>query len=445
MSERIKIQKNITSFQIIILGFIGVILAGAIILMLPVSSKSGTFTPFDKTLFTATSAVCVTGLAVVDTASYWSYFGQAVILLLIQVGGLGVVTVALFFSIIVGKKISLKERATMQSAMSLPHVGGMVRLTRFIFITTFIVESIGAIFLVPFFYPKYGLKGIWMSVFHSISAFCNAGFDLMGESEGQFSSLTFAASSPYLSVVIAALIIVGGLGFFTWSDVTSKRTNFKEYQMQTKMILITTAVLIVVPMLCFFIFEFNEGALTERVCKAFFQAVTPRTAGFNTADISLMSDRGRIIIMMLMLIGGAPGSTAGGVKTTTAALLFANIIAVFKKKQNVNCFGRRIEDSVVKNASAIVLMYVVMAFTAAVLISMRENLSMSLCLFETVSAIGTVGLTLGITPELSVFSHMILIILMFMGRVGGLTLVYAALSNKETVSLKYPEGNIMIG
>lgn len=445
MSKHIWFQNKLSSFQIIILGFAGVIVLGALLLMLPISTQNGAVTPFSKTLFTATSAVCVTGLVVFDTASYWSGFGQLIILIMIQIGGLGVISVASFLSMLAGRKISLMQRQTMQNALSAPQMGGIVKLTRFIFLVSFAIEGIGALLLMPVFMTKYGIRGIWMAVFHSVSAFCNAGFDLMGNQTGQYSSLTSFAGSGYVTLVICLLIMIGGIGFLTWKDIAVKKTRFKEYSMQTKVILVTTAILIVIPAVFFFFSDFAKEPLKDRICMSVFQAVTPRTAGFNTADLNKMSDAGRSVMMLLMLIGGSPGSTAGGMKTTTIAVLFANAIAVFRKRQNANCYGRRIDDSTVKNASAILFMYVFFSMLSAIIISITDGIPMQMGMFETFSAIGTVGLTLGITPTLSAVSRFVLILLMFFGRVGGLTIIYAAFSQKDASTLKYPMENITVG
>ena len=445
MSKHIWFQNKLSSFQIIILGFAGVIVLGALLLMLPISTQNGAITPFSKTLFTATSAVCVTGLVVFDTASYWSGFGQLIILIMIQIGGLGVISVASFLSMLAGRKISLMQRQTMQNALSAPQMGGIVKLTRFIFLVSFAIEGIGALLLMPVFMTRYGIRGIWMAVFHSVSAFCNAGFDLMGNQTGQYSSLTSFAGSGYVTLVICLLIMIGGIGFLTWKDIAVKKTRFKEYSMQTKVILVTTAILIVIPAVFFFFSDFAKEPLNDRICMSVFQAVTPRTAGFNTADLNKMSDAGRSVMMLLMLIGGSPGSTAGGMKTTTIAVLFANAIAVFRKRQNANCYGRRIDDSTVKNASAILFMYVFFSMLSAIIISITDGIPMQMGMFETFSAIGTVGLTLGITPTLSAVSRFVLILLMFFGRVGGLTIIYAAFSQKDASTLKYPMENITVG
>ncbi|MCR4996071.1 MAG: Trk family potassium uptake protein [Butyrivibrio sp.] len=445
MSGFQRLKNSLSSFQIIIFGFISVIMIGTILLMLPFSSRAGVVTSFENSLFTAVSAVCVTGLVVVDTASYWSFFGQFVIIGLIQIGGLGVITVASLMTMLAGRKIGLMQRQTMQNAISAPQVGGIVKLTRFIIKISFIVELMGAVLLMPVFVPEYGLKGVWMSVFHSVSAFCNAGFDLMGDKSGKFSSLTSFSGNIYLGIVIALLIIVGGIGFITWQDIGEKKASFKEYRMQTKVILVTTAILVFVPTVIFYFTEFSGLPAGERFITSFFQAVTPRTAGFNTADLTKMTDVGQGMIMVLMLIGGSPGSTAGGMKTTTVAILYANTIAVFGNKSSANIFGRRIEDDVVKSASTILFMYVTFAMSAAAVISLIEGIPMETSLFETFSAIATVGLTLGVTPSLSVFSHLILVLLMFFGRVGGLTIIFAAFSNKDKSILKYPTESIIAG
>ena len=439
------VKERLTSFQIIILGFAGVIFLGALLLMLPLSSRKGVVTGFGDALFTSVSAVCVTGLVVVDTASYWSLVGQIVIMALIQVGGLGVITVASLLVMLAGRKISIMQRQTMQNAISAPQVGGIVKLTRFIIKNSVRIEVIGMLLLLPVFVPKYGLKGIWMSLFHSVSAFCNAGFDLMGDKTGKFSSLTGFSENGYLSFVISVLIIAGGIGFATWKDVITRKTDVRGYKMQTKVILVTTLILIILPSVIFFFTEYREAPVSERIYMSVFQAVTPRTAGFNTADLTKMTDAGKSIMMILMLIGGSPGSTAGGMKTTTVAILFANAIAVFGSKPNANMFGRRIEDDVVKNASTILFMYATLAMGAAIIMSLVESLPMETCMFETFSAIGTVGLTLGITPALSAGSHIMLMLLMFFGRVGGLTIIYAAFSHKNKSNLRYPTENIMAG
>ena len=438
-------KNNKSPFRISIFGFLLVILVGSLLLMLPISTKAGICTPFLDALFTSTSAVCVTGLVIHDTATYWSNFGQSVIILLIQIGGLGVVTVAGAFAILSGRKIGLMQRSTMQEAIAAPNVGGIVRLTGFILKTALAVELLGAALLFPVFFREFGLlKGAWYSLFHSISAFCNAGFDLMGV-KTPFSSLTDYASNPVISIVIALLIVIGGIGFLTWEDIRANWIHFHKYRMQSKVILTVTGTLILVPAVYFFFFEFSEAPLGERLLLSFFQAVTPRTAGFNTADLTAMSETGQSITTILMLIGGSPGSTAGGMKTTTLAVLLASSLAVFRRRENPHFFNRRVSNETVSQAATVLMMYLILFLTGGLVISKVENLPILTCLFETASAIGTVGLSLGITPQLNWISHLILIGLMFFGRVGGLTLIFAALSNFQGNSARLPQERITVG
>ena len=413
--------------------------------MLPVSSKAGIITPFNEALFTSTSAVCVTGLVVQDTATYWSWFGQGIILVLIQIGGLGVITIAVSFALLSGRKISLMQRSVMQEAISAPKVGGIVRLTGFVLKGTFLVEFTAAFIMMPVFVKDFGAKGIWMAIFHSISAFCNAGFDLMGTENAKYASLTSYISHPLINITIMLLIIIGGIGFLTWEDILKNKYRIKSYRMQTKVILTTSLLLILFPAFFFFFRDFADMPMKERIFSSLFQAVTPRTAGFNTTDLTMMTEDGLGIVIALMLVGGSPGSTAGGMKTTTLAVLIANALACFRRKEDAQMFGRRIENSTIKNAATIFMMYIVFFFGGAIVISAVEDLSFSTCLFETASAIGTVGLTLGITPGLGVISQIILMILMFLGRVGGLTLIYAALSGSGKKISKLPQEKMTVG
>lgn len=441
----ITIKKRLSSSQIIILGFAGVILFGSILLTLPFSTRDGHGALFSDALFTATSAVCVTGLVVQDTATYWSTFGQAVIIALIQIGGMGVVTVAIAISSFSGRQISLKQRSTMQEAISAHKVGGIVRLTGFIIKMTIIFELLGAVIMAPTFCKEFGvLKGIWYAVFHSISAFCNAGFDLMG-AKTPYSSLTYFVDNPVINFVIMSLIIIGGIGFMTWDDIKVNKHHVRKYRMQSKVILITTVLLISLPALYFFLFEFGDKPMGERIWSSLFQSVTPRTAGFNTADLTLISETGTAITTMLMLIGGSPGSTAGGMKTTTLAVLFSTAISVFRRREHTHFFGRRVNDDTIRNAATILMMYVILFLTGGFLISRIESLPLLTCLYETASAIGTVGLTLGITPDLGIASQIILIVLMYIGRVGGLTLIFSALSGNQGNTARPPQEKITVG
>lgn len=444
MSRFIHKKRRLTSYQIIILGFSDVILLGTALLMIPFSTRDRVGTSFLDALFTSTSAVCVTGLVVHDTAIHWSTFGQLVIMLLIQIGGMGVITVAASLTMISGRKISLMQRSTMQEAVSAPKVGGIVRLTNFIVKTTLLFELLGALLMAPVFYRDFGARGFWMALFHSVSAFCNAGFDLMGTKE-KFSSLTAYVGEPLINLTIMLLIIIGGIGFLTWDDIRRNKLRLHKYKMQSKVILCTTAVLLAFPAIYFYFCEFASLRPEDRILSSLFQAVTPRTAGFNTVDLTGMSEAGQAVITVLMLIGGSPGSTAGGMKTTTVAVLFATAISTFSRKEDTHFFGRRIHDGVVKNAATILLMYLSLFFFGGLAISVIEELPMGACLFETASAVGTVGLSMGITPGLGGVSRLILILLMFFGRVGGLTLIFAALSGVQKTAAKLPQEKITVG
>lgn len=443
--KREKTHRHITSFQIIIVGFLAIILLGSLLLMLPFATKSRESATFADALFTATSATCVTGLVVQDTATYWSLFGQVVILILIQIGGIGIVTVAVSVATFAGRKIGLMQRSTLQESISAHHVGGIVRMTKLILAVTFFVELLGAVALFPVFCRDFGAwKGIWYALFHSVSAFCNAGFDLMGGRE-QFSSMTAYAAHPVINLTLMLLIITGGLGFLTWEDIKTHKWRFRKYRMQSKVILTVTGLLIFLPALYLFFGEFSALPLPERIWGSLFQSVTTRTAGFNTVDLTILSENGQLLFLVLMLIGGSPGSTAGGMKTTTIAVLFAAAISVFGKKKHTQVFRRRIADDTVKHAATVFLMYIVLFLASGAVICRVEGISLLSALFETASAIGTVGVTLGLTPGLGHLSRAILILLMFFGRVGGLTVIFAALSGADTNDSQYPQEKITVG
>ena len=413
--------------------------------MLPVSSRRDVPTSFGDALFTATSATCVTGLVVQDTATHWSAFGQFVILALIQTGGLGIIMAAAGFSLIAGRKITLRERSMMREAIATQHVGGIVRLATFVFTVTIAVELLGAVLMAPSFCAEYGLRGIWIALFLSISAFCNAGFDILGKSDTLFPSLSEYATSPIISLTICALIVIGGIGFITWSDITNNKLRFKRYSLQSKIILVMSLILIVLPALCFFLYEYKRLPIAERLLVSIFQSITPRTAGFNVEDMSVMTEPGKALTIILMLIGGAPGSTAGGIKVTTLAVLLANLMAISLRHGEVDMFGRRIEDDAIKQAGAVMLLHVGLSLLGATALCLIEGLPYLDCLFECVSAIGTVGMTVGITPRLQVASRIILIVFMFVGRVGSLTLIYAATKTPRKSHAKLPHEHVTVG
>ena len=441
---RSRFNDNMTAFRIILLGFSALIFLGGVLLCLPVSS-SGSPVPFIDALFTSASATCVTGLVIHDTGTCWSLFGRSVILLLIQTGGLGIITIAGAFFLISGKKIGVRKRTIMQEAVSAPQLQGIVGLIRFILIRTLLIEACGAVLLMPVFLRRSGFwKSLGFSIFHSISAFCNAGFDLMG-SEAPFSSLTAFRADITVNLVICALIIIGGIGFLTWRDLHEHKFRFQRYTLQTKLVLVTTAVLIVFPFLFFFLFEFKDLGMKERILCSLFQAVTPRTAGFNTADIGQMSEAGQFITIILMMIGGASCSTAGGIKIVSVSVLIISSVSFMRRRKSTSCFGRRLSEDDLHTAVSVMAAYLILLLAGTVLISMIENTSVLKAMFECASALGTVGLTTGITPSLAAASKIILILFMFFGRVGGLTIAYSLVAPESVSSGRYPAEKLIIG
>lgn len=445
-----KIKRQLSSMQVIALGFFLIIFIGSLILSLPISSRTKEFTPFVNALFTATSATCVTGLIAYDTYTHWSLFGQVVIITLIQIGGIGFMSIAISFSILRGKKIGLKDRNLMQEAIAAPQLGGIVKLTRLVILGTFFFELCGAVVLAFRFCPEMGLvEGIYNAVFHSISSFCNAGFDLMGK-YGPYSSLTRYKGDILINVVVMLLIILGGIGFFVWQDIYRNKFHIHKYKLHTKIVIGTTLSLILIPTLIIFFIEFSGGAfstftLKEAIFSSFFQVISPRTAGYNTVDLTLLHDASIFIIIVLMLIGGSSGSTAGGIKTTTFAILMLSVLSVYRKKESIQCFKRRIDNDVLKKACAILMTYLALAMFAICSISLIETLPLKAIVFDVFSAINTVGLTLGITPELSDLSKIILMFLMYFGRVGCLTMILAFSDSHESVPAQFPLEKVTIG
>ncbi len=441
---------RITPAQIIILGFLFLIAVGTALLMLPVSTSGPGGASFLDALFTATSATCVTGLVVQDTALYWSPFGQAVLLVLIQIGGMGVVTMAVAIFIFTGRHISLKQRWVMQESISAPQVGGIVRQTRFILKTALAMEAAGAALLALRFCPQMGVKGIWYAVFHSISAFCNAGFDLMGVRSGPCSSLTSYTADSLVNIAIILLIVLGGIGFMTWQDFREHKWHLRAMRLQTKVVLSTTVILLAVGFLYFFLYEFRQPqwqslGTGERFWAALFQTVTPRTAGFNTVDLSQMTPPSQLVTILLMLVGGSPGSTAGGFKTTTLAVLLLTTAAVFRRRDTAHCFGRRLQDEAVHSAMALFVIYLLLAVTGGILICCIDGIPLMGALFESSSAVATVGLSLGYTAGLSAASRLILIFLMYFGRVGGLTVIYAVTVKGTGKVSQFPQERLTVG
>jgi len=445
MGEKGHRHFRLSGSQTILLGFVLLIIIGALLLMLPISTRTGEWTGITDAFFTATSASCVTGLVVYDTWTHWSWFGQLVILSLIQIGGMGVVTITTVVSRIVGKRLGLQARATMQEAVSAPNLGEIMKYTRFIFIGCILFEALGAIAMSPVFVAEHGLaKGIWLSIFTSISAFCNAGFDLNG-SYGEFSSMMPYMDHPVIVITLVFLILTGGLGFLTWMDIRKNGLKFYKYSTQSKIIIVMEIFLVLIPMLYLWFGEYSDLPLNQRFLASLFQAVTPRTAGFNTTDYNSFSGTGIVMTIILMLIGGAPGSTAGGMKITTIAILFFTMLSVFKREKSAAVFRRRITPEAVAGAVAVFMLDVMLTIFGAMCISKIENIDFMKTLFESASAVATVGLSMGITSSLCKISKVILILLMYTGRVGGLTLVFAAISRKSLDNKHYPADNIAVG
>lgn len=434
--------------QILALGFILVILIGALLLTLPIATTSGESTNFLDALFTSTSAVCVTGLIVVDTGTYWNMFGQTVIMILIEIGGLGFMSFTTLIAIILGKKITLRERLILQDAMNTFNIQGLVKMVKYVLVFTVSVQFFGALLLSTQFVPQYGIaKGVFYSIFHSISAFCNAGFDILGN----FSSLTSYNSNVVVIMVISALIIIGGLGFTVWSELYNSK-SLRKVSLHSKMVILMTTILVLGGTVLMFLFEHNNVntisnmSFIDKVMNSFFASVTPRTAGFNSIPTDGMTTAGQFLTIILMFIGGSPGSTAGGIKTTTIGILIVTVICVIRGREDSEVFKRRFNKDLVYRAFTLLFIGVGLVIVVTMLLSYTEKGASFMALFyETVSAFGTAGLSLGLTSELSSVGRVLIIIMMYLGRVGPLTVVLSITKKKVSSGVKYPEGKILIG
>lgn len=435
--------------QIIALGFFLIIMTGTLLLMLPISSRAGTWTGFWDSLFTATSATCVTGLVMVDTYVHWNLFGQLVILTMIQIGGLGFMTVGVLFSLVIHRKIGLRERGVLSESVNAIQIGGIVHLVKKILMGTLIIEGTGALLLSIRFCGELGFaRGIYYGIFHSISAFCNAGFDLMGY-QGEFSSLVNYSGDWLVNLTIMSLVIIGGIGFLVWDDLTQKKFRFRKYRVHTKIVLITTFILVFGGALLFYLFESGNLARGmgpgETFLTCMFDSVTPRTAGFNTTDIAQLSDSSKLLSIILMFIGGSPGSTAGGIKTTTFVVFLLYVRANIKRTRGVNIFRRRIDEDAIKKASAVACTNLVLALSAALLICGVQGMDLRDVLLETFSAISTVGMSTGITRDFVTVSKAAVIVLMYCGRVGSLSMALSFTEKKKMSPVELPEEKILIG
>ena len=431
--------------RVLALGFGALILIGAILLNLPIASQDGQSIGFINSLFTSASAVCVTGLVVVNTAEHWTLFGQIVIIILIQMGGLGFMTMATIVAMLMGKKITLKERLVIKEQLNQDTMSGLVRLTRYVIFSTLLIEFIGVILLSIRFIPEYGtVKGLWFSIFHSISAFCNAGFDIIGNSIVPF------AGDYLINFTIASLIIIGGLGFTVYIDISQKK-SFKRLHLHSKLVITITLILIVTGMFLILIVERdNPDTLAnlstgDKFLAAFFQSVISRTAGFNSIDISKLYDTTGFILIILMFIGGSPGSTAGGIKTTTFGTIILTTIGVVRGNKDVSVFNRRINQDIINRALAISTIGLALVMIVSLVLTLTESGNFLDLLFETTSAFGTVGLTRGITPSLSNIGKVIISITMYLGRVGPLTMAFAFSQKQKQPLYRHCEGNIIVG
>lgn len=443
------ILKNISHTKIIAIGFFLVILTGSLLLMLPIATRSGEDTTFLGALFTSTSATCVTGLIVYDTFTHWTVFGQVVIITLIQIGGLGFLTIGVMFALFLGKRITLSARELLQDSMNVLNIGGIVKFTKKIIRYTIIFESVGAILLSIRFIPEFGLlKGVYFSIFHSVSAFCNAGFDLMG-GKAKYSSLCSYSNDIIVNFTIMSLIIIGGIGFIVWDDISKNRLHFRKYMLHTKLVLCTTAILVFGGALMFYIFENNNlmkgMGPQETILTSLFSSVTPRTAGFNSIDTAGLTTASKIMSMILMFIGGSPGSTAGGIKTITIAILFIKAWSLLRNSHGSNVFGRRISEADMNKADSVLLINLVLAVTAGMAICAMQPLLMEDVYLEVFSAIGTVGMSTGITRELTTVPRIILILLMYAGRIGSMSFAMSFTERKRVAPVNLPEEKVMIG
>lgn len=448
----LKIRKKwgrLSHMQILAVGFLLIILTGTLILMLPVSSRDGTVTSFTECLFTATSATCVTGLVVVDTCLHWSLFGQIVILLMIQTGGLGFMSIGVFFSVALHRKVTMRQRGILTESLNAIQIGGIVRMMRKICFGTLLVEGAGAALLSIRFCQEHGfLKGIYYGVFHSVSAFCNAGFDLMGY-QGAYSSMVGYSADWLVNLTLVALILIGGIGFLVWDDITVKKWKFARYRLHTKLVLLMTVILVGGGTLLFYLFERNHLAAGmgpgETFLTCLFDAVTPRTAGFNTTDIAGLSDAGKLLSLILMFIGGNPGSTAGGIKTTTALVFILYMWSNVTKSRGMTVFHKRIDGDAIKRASTVASTNLMLALIAMLVICGMQPLDLRDVALETISAISTVGMSTGITRDLNEISRFAIIILMFCGRVGSLSILVSFTEKRKVSAIEYPEEKILIG
>ena len=435
---------SLNAVQNLALSFACLILLGALLLMLPIASREGEGIPFLDALFTSASASCVTGLVVYDTWTRFTFFGQAVILLLIQIGGLSFMTVSILVSILMGQRIGLHRRSVLMDTVGALQMGGVVRLTRRALRVTAVCEGFGAVALLFWFCPRYGLRGVWMAVFHAVSAFCNAGFDLLGTG----ASLTTASGEPLLNIVLMLLIMAGGMGFLVWDDVLTHRFRFRRWRLHSKLAFTSTLALFILGAAAFYILEgdhaFAGASAGERALMAAFQSVTTRTAGFDTADQTALSESGTLLSMILMLIGAGSGSTGGGIKVNTFSVLLLSVLCRVRRREDVNVFGRRLDEADINKAFSTVSIYLMVCMAGCMVLCL-QGISLDGALFECISAMGTVGLTLGVTPTLPAASKFVITLMMFAGRVGSMSVAMAITRDRPQANLRNVPEKILIG
>lgn len=442
------LKKHLSGGQLIATGFLFIIFIGTLLLMLPISSRDGQSTDLLTALFTTTSATCVTGLVVVDTYAHWSTFGQLIILCLIQIGGLGFISIGVAFSIFLRRKIGLLDRGLISESFNIEELNGVVRLTKKVIYGTFFFEGCGAIILAACFIPRMGaLRGLYYGVFHSISAFCNGGFDLMGYYND--SSMVYYNSNPVVMLTLIALIVIGGIGFVVWNDLSVHRLHWKRYRLHTKIVLIATTVLVLGGALFFYIFEHNnvfaDMTLSQKILNSLFCSVTPRTAGFNSVDNAALSDGGKLLSIILMFIGGAPGSTAGGIKVTTIVVLLVSVRSTLLRTDGSNILGKRLSEAAIAKASTVFFLNMLLAVGASLFLCNFETAPIIDIMFECFSALSTVGMSAGLTGQLNTISRVVIILLMYVGRVGSLTFAMSFTDKKKIAHVKLPMEKINIG
>jgi len=441
-------KTKLNEVQVLAIGFALVILIGGSILSLPISSVDGNYTSFLDSLFTSTSAVCVTGLVTIDTGTHWNNFGKVVIMILIETGGLGFMSITIFIAVLLGKKITLKDRLIMQEAMNAFNIQGLVKMVKYVLTFTLSVQICGAVLLATQFIPQFGWKtGVFFGVFHSVSAFCNAGFDLFGN----YASLVSYSSNSVVLLTISGLIIIGGLGFTVSLEIFNYR-KARRFSTHSKMVIFITLVLIIFGTIFIFLVEYRNVetlanmTFRDKVLNAFFASVTPRTAGFNSISTEGMTMAGKLMTIILMFIGGASGSTAGGLKVTTFGVLVFTLISSLKGREDTEAFGRKFSKETVYKAFTLLSIAMLLVITVTIILTITEpdKLFINL-LYEATSAFGTVGLTAGVTQSIGSISKVVLIITMYLGRVGALTVILAVINKKKKNGIKYPEAKILIG